>query len=652
MIIKSLTVQNFMSFGAEASVIDFEKIGNGLVRISGDIINTKKDQAAVDAESDLPDDNGAGKSSLIAAIYYGLFGDALRRKRKKMTSSLVHNGEGPMMVEIEVDDLLIRRGRQPNVFDIYEDPEGNFPESKKVDIAKDMQEWLEAKLGIDQLLFRSTAIFDQRNCDAFLESEAKDRRSIVEGLLGMDEWGGYLERTRAMLRDEKNRHGQLSSLVDRERSLGASVRQKVHDLREQAKKRSEQLLADSKSMEDGIANLENVQPDAILAGHDLFDEYMKKKQAYEAATEAVNVQRSLCEGMTSQISNGKNEYESLAKDLSAAKEEVSRISDEQPPQEALCSKCNEPVESLYERWKVDRDRRLKSASGSVDRVNSKIESLRKDLSGVMERHKLAKQELASRNKRVEETEKTPPVAPSRPGMSREQAVKMADQLKLARARVESLRKQAGENPYADTIEQYKAEAKKHDANIVESEKELEKIADHVNLLKQWEEAFGDKGIKAYCVRSITGELNNQTNFWLQHLSGGRITVKFDETLEVSVFVDDMERDLGLVSNGEATRVDIAVYFAFADIMRMTNKSDCNIVFLDEVGGNALDPAGKAGLHRALCELAEDRTVAVITHDKPLAELMDGGMEIVVTNTDGDAVARLLESHIYTADAGG
>lgn len=182
--IKKIRFTNFYSY--HEAELDLTKYGSGLVGIEG--IN--KDGGG---------SNGAGKSVILEALVFGLFGRTIRKSNESAMVNLT-NKRG-MMVELEVEDLLIRRGRKPSVFELFRNGE---PLTQAH--AARTQEALEEALGVDYKTFMSAAVFGQHSTVDFLDANPDDKRKMINGFLNLD----YIFNKKA---DIKARRSKIKSKI-------------------------------------------------------------------------------------------------------------------------------------------------------------------------------------------------------------------------------------------------------------------------------------------------------------------------------------------------------------------------------------------------------------------------------------------------------
>ena len=161
--IKKVSFENFYSY--EKCSIDFRK-HKGIVGIEG--IN-----------KDTGGSNGAGKSVILEAIVYGLFGKSIRKSTEDaMVNSTAGRG---CVVELEIDEMIIRRARKPSMLKFFINGEEHTQGH-----ASRTQELIEQKLGVDYKTFMAAAVFGQHSNVDFLDATPDDKRKIINRFLSLD----------------------------------------------------------------------------------------------------------------------------------------------------------------------------------------------------------------------------------------------------------------------------------------------------------------------------------------------------------------------------------------------------------------------------------------------------------------------------------
>ena len=175
--IKSVTFENFYSY--KFGEVNFDKY-NGIVTIEG----TNKDSGG---------SNGSGKSVILEAIVYGLFGKSIR----KSTEDAMVNGEAGRgcVVELEVDEIVVRRSRKPSSLKVFIKGEEHTQ-----DHASKTQELIEQKLGVDYKTFMAAVVFGQHSSVDFLNATPDDKRRIINRFLNLD----YIFDMRAKIKNKRS----------------------------------------------------------------------------------------------------------------------------------------------------------------------------------------------------------------------------------------------------------------------------------------------------------------------------------------------------------------------------------------------------------------------------------------------------------------
>ena len=195
---KKIKAQNFLCFGEKGIEIDFQQY-NSIVVITG------KNNDIKDAEFN--SSNGSGKSSIMDALLYGLFGKTLKNPKKIGVKDVVNNKTNKkMVIEIYLDDIKILRSRKPDGLKLWRSKEGVFDETTELTRGeiKQTQEMIESILGFNYEAFKSICVFTDSNTDSYLESNSLDRRIIVENLLGLEKYRNYNEKTKEIIKEIKN----------------------------------------------------------------------------------------------------------------------------------------------------------------------------------------------------------------------------------------------------------------------------------------------------------------------------------------------------------------------------------------------------------------------------------------------------------------
>jgi DNA repair exonuclease SbcCD ATPase subunit len=221
--IKDLTVKNFMSVGNQTQAVDFGKQQLTLV------LGENLDQGGEDNGSR----NGTGKTTIVNALSYALYGVALTNIKKDNLINKI-NGKG-MLVMLSFDkdgvSYRIERGRRPNLLKFYvNDVEQDTEESD--DAQGDMRE---TQKDVDELLGMSHDMFKHivalnTYTEPFLSMRANDQRAIIEQLLGITLLSEKSEALKELIRISKDEIQQESANIEAAKKSNEKIQQSVDSL--------------------------------------------------------------------------------------------------------------------------------------------------------------------------------------------------------------------------------------------------------------------------------------------------------------------------------------------------------------------------------------------------------------------------------------
>ena len=170
--INKLTVRNFMSVGNATQVVDFDR--RDLTLVLGENLDLGGDGSR----------NGTGKTTIINALSFALYGQALTNIKK---DNLINKTNGKQMIvslDLVVDGhgYRIERGRRPNVLKFYVDNEEKSSVDDSQGDSRETQEAIERLLGMSHNMFRHVVALNTYT-EPFLNLRANDQREIIEQLL-------------------------------------------------------------------------------------------------------------------------------------------------------------------------------------------------------------------------------------------------------------------------------------------------------------------------------------------------------------------------------------------------------------------------------------------------------------------------------------
>lgn len=579
---KNISIRNFMSVQNEIKV-DFQKM-NGVIFVEGD-----NQDAGTDS-------NGAGKSLLIEAILFAIYGKTIRGLTPNEVIN-THKGKHCRVI-VEVGDLTIERSRKPNHLKLF-----CGAEDLTLSTMPRTQELIIEKIGVDYTTFCQIFCFGQHNLFSFVSADEKTRREIVENLLSLSDYNLCLERTRETLRNCKSEIKLLVGSLSAEDSRIADLERRISTYIKSAKEKREEI---EKKIRDLEKSRESLSPDDLRA-------LEEKWNCYNRATEENNHVLREIDAISEELIPHKTVVSNFASKKEAFETELKKIAKLESG--AKCKFCFSPIDPGNAKPHLDE----LEANFLKKQREAKIASERK---AVLENYL---SELRALSRELTLVEK--------PSLAIEKLRAALKSLETIDHDIEIQQKALSEDLYRPLIE----EAEKHKLEILKAKKEIEnkirKKEELLPYLEFWVEGFGSNGIRSFIVENVIEFLNNQINYWLQFLIDNQILVKFDKYLNIDIRrTTDTEINYKQGSGGEKRRIDLAISLAFADLMRISNGAFNNLLFLDEVV-DSLDSSGVNGVSQLINELSKERIIFVISHNPLLRKSLEHFPKIKMIKKD-------------------
>lgn len=510
-----LTGKNILSFGSGGFEVDLSSHGMTLVEGA----------------------NGHGKSTILEALTYCLFGKPYRKiKLGQLINSI--NGKA-LLTTLEFscasDSYLIKRGQKPSVFEIYKNGE-LIPEDSAVG---DYQKFLETKvLGFSYKTFKQARVIGSASYTQFMSLTTEQRRALIEDILDVNIYSKMGQKA-------KDEFSALKKSLD---LVSSSLDQKKAELN-----RLERLLAEMQEAEDRKKN-------------DLSREVEENAKKTEVQKEKLKILQNELDELCAQITELENLKSSVWKNTNELGNKTEAIKKFEKhlsffDSNSVCPTCTQEIQTSHK-------------EEIRERTNAEIQSEKKAAFGIFTSLKTQKAEL----KNLEE------IANQVPGKNREIS-NVNSQLSSLAAEAQGLKRQMEASPDSqkviDQIKEVQAENFKLVEKKAEIQEEFSYLQEIINMLK-------DTGIKACTIREYVPLINSLLN---QYLSAFGLFVDFqlDENFDEKILSrhrDDFS--YYSFSEGEKQRIDLSILFTWMEISKRKNSVACNILFFDETLDSSLD----------------------------------------------------------------
>jgi len=510
--------------------------------------------------------NGSGKSTLLDALTFVLFGKAFRKVNKSGLVNSINNKDCRVEIEFTSNnkDYKIIRGMKPNIFEVYCD--GILLNQDSV--SKDYQDNLESFiLRMNYKSFTQIVILGSASFTPFMQLSASDRRTVIEDLLDIQIFTVMNNITKQRLVDnkakiEKNKIESLGKTDTRNHimkvvdGLRKNDEQRVKDLKEEIE-RNEKII---QSIDRQISKL-NKEYRTIL---DSTQEYKNLKTRY---TKLISL-KSQIETNHSRHSNDLEFY----------------------TDNDNCPTCKQSIEAGFKSTEIEKlTGKLSELSGGINKIVSEIDSCLSQIEIIDNKMKDAEE---IRNQISEKEIKRNHISSN--------ITKFQENIKTI----------SNSN---ELLESNLSDLKKIEQDIEKIEKEKKQLLDEKLVIDTALTLLKDGGIKTKIIKQYIPIINKLINKNLSNMNfmvNFNIDEQFNETIK-SRYRDDFAYQN--FSEGEKTRIDLALLFTWREIAKMKNSVTTNLLILDEIFDGSLDETGTDDFVKIMWSLIKDSNVFVISH---------------------------------------
>ncbi len=575
-LIKDLTVKNFMSVGNQTQAVDFSNRQLTLV------LGENLDQGGDDSGSR----NGTGKTTIINALSYALYGQALTNIRR---NNLINktNGKG-MLVTLNFEKAgvkyRIERGRSPNVLKFFVDEQEQELTDESQGDSRKTQEAINDLLQMSHEMFKHLVALNTYT-EPFLSLKANDQRAIIEQLLGItilsekaEELKNKQKEVRDALTEETARINAIQSSNDKIGETIASLKVKSSAWKQQNAKECERL-------QTAIDELEHLDIEQELSDHE-------KLSAWEETEK--------------QIRNLTKERATLESALSQTDKQITKVSNElESLEDAKCHACGQ---DLQDEKKKEIETKLQEEYGEtmsyLFEINEKFEKVQVKLKDLGEQT-------------------------SKPNTFYENAKEAYEH----RSNVDNLKsalraKETESDPYVDQIEELEQtaiqEVKWDTVNDLTSMQEHQAFLYKLLTNK-------DSFIRKKIIEQNLAYLNNRLTYYLDKI-GLPHSVMFQNDLNVEITQLGQDLDFDNLSRGERNRLILGLSFAFRDVWESLYQK-INLLFIDELIDSGMDTAGVEGSLAVLKKMGREgeKNVYLISHKDELVGRVNTVLRVVKEN---------------------
>ena len=496
-------------------------------------------------------ENGAGKSTVLDALCFGLFGKPYRPIKKNQLINSINSGNTLVEVEFKIgtNEFLVRRGIKPNIFEIIRNDEPMNQDAHSKDFQKVLEDQI---LKLNYKSFTQVVILGSSCFIPFMQLSTNHRREVVEDILDI--------KVFTMM-------NTLLKLKYKE------VNSEKEDL-----KLEESLYRSTKELEE--SHLEKIEQDAenridvLTKERDKYNVDKNKKMIRNQEIQTALVNKTSVEADSSKLSTLRTQVKTKKSEVDKQRDFFVKNDD--------CPVCEQPINASFKKTRnsqlLDQSKKYDSAIGEME---SELSRLHKDMSDL----NLLTVELQHNNAEINALEKM--VTKCQKDLN--QLTKDKEETDEKRKRIEDLQ-----------------------INLDEVNLRMTELKEENFYLDICKNLLHDTGIKSKIIKQYLPVMNQTIQKYLGILDfyvNFHLNEQFEETIK-SRYRDDFS--YASFSEGEKMRIDLALMFTWREVARLKNSTNTNLLIMDEVFDSSLDASGTDDFLKILNEL-ESQNIFVISH---------------------------------------
>jgi DNA repair exonuclease SbcCD ATPase subunit len=547
---KTIKYKNLLSTGNQYTEINFTKNKTNL------IVGT----------------NGAGKSTVLDALTFSLFGRSFRRINKPQLVNSVNEKDCRVEIEFTVGniDWKVIRGIKPAIFEIWRN--GSVLDQSSA--ALDQQKWLEQNvLKMNFKSFTQIVILGSSTFVPFMQLSAAHRREVIEDLLDIKIFSSMNMVIKEKIRQSKD---EIKVLDLKKQSLADKVKMQENFIGELENRGKENIQKKNQLISSLDSEVDLFMKESVVLEESIFEK-QKEVEEYIGAGDKLKKLGTLKGKISQKVSTITKEHKFFTENT-------------------VCPTCTQEIDETF---RINR----------IDDAQSKAKDLQsgyKELECAIKEEEERERQFLTLSKEI--LNLTNDISQNNTKISGYQR-----QIRSLEHEIQTITEQLeNRNTEHEKLEEFK-ENLKITYDELSSRKELVNYYDFsYSLLK-------DGGVKTKIIKKYLPLINQQVNRYLQMMDfylNFTLDEEFNETVQSPIHEDFSYASF---SEGEKARINLALVFAWREVAKFKNSVHTNLIMFDEVFDSSLDGFGTDEFLKIIRYVIKDANVFVISHKTGLED---------------------------------
>ena len=523
--------------------------------------------------------NGSGKSTVLDALTFSLFGKPFRKVTKSQLLNSTNERDAKVEIEFDIGDVPYKvvRGIKPNIFEIYRHGKKTNEDCS----ANEQQKTLENQiLKLNYKSFTQIVILGSASFIPFMQLSAPHRREVIEDLLDIKVFTMMSDILKVQIKESRDalrvlelkKESVADKIVMQKRfikSIEDSGNDSIATKREEIQNCDQETVEYQRSVEELISKV---------------NEKQKEVEEYITATDTLKKLSKFKVKLQTKKQNSNQELDFFTENT-------------------VCPTCTQDIEDKFRVNRIDELRQvLVKHQASIDEITSAIEAeeeREKNLVKLQRETTTLSNEISQFNIRIANNNK-------RRGTLETEIQNIADKIE-------------NRDTEDEKLTDYKNQLKDILLRLEETQDDFDYLSEGNQLLK-------DDGVKKRIIRKYLPLINKQVNDYLQRMDfyvNFMLDEDFNETVQTPVHE---KFSYASFSEGEKMRIDLALLFTWREVARMKNSVVTNLLIMDEVFDSSLDEFGTEYFLKIVRYIITDANVFIISHKQDLYDKFNHCLE--------------------------